>query len=446
MKPMAVLPLRDESLAAAPQSEVRILLVHGTWARGFFRQAPYHPDMPRWFEKGSTFSTTLQRLIEGMGLKPVLEEPLLWTGANALLHRAEAAQRVAQKLKKLPPVPCLVVAHSHGGNIVLRALEELDDSVTARIRVITLATPFVELFLPHPGARNFERLQLAMFLFLVAFGTLTSRWLSPDISYWSIASVVVPAAAFMLWVLRAEEKEMHAIGSLKSCLAVRLKHGAGYSSFKQRAPRTLILRGVEDEASLLIALAAALGRLLQYARDITHRMWHAKWLAAKAAGAVLALSVLSFGGYAWMYGGEALMGSPLPMILNSIGLWSAVAVVGIPLALSGLTIVARVVCGIAAGRELFWLPNLEVSVSTAPDLVSYASPREEAVKVVTVPRRGRVLEHIRHSLYDDPDVFVPIATWLQDALRTEVLDARETRGTGRAFATTAAPKGDEPLQ
>jgi hypothetical protein len=47
-------PHTDESGGAsqATSKEVRVIMVHGTWALGLPFKKPYQPDAPRWFEKG----------------------------------------------------------------------------------------------------------------------------------------------------------------------------------------------------------------------------------------------------------------------------------------------------------------------------------------------------------------------------------------------------------
>jgi hypothetical protein len=426
--------IRSENAIDLPTEsrELRVLMVHGTWARGFFRPTPCNPKSPRWFEQGSAFSTTLLKLIEGLGVHPTLEEPLLWSGRNALLHRAEAAQRLADRLKAMPPVPCLVVSHSHGGNVVLRALDELDGEHIERLRVVTMATPFVELFLPKPGARNYERLQLAALLLLAAIQIVNIRWIVPGVPFLLSTAVAAVLGVIFAMVFSAERSETQAILRYEACLATRLKVGAGYFQFKDRVPHTLIVRGVEDEASLLIASAAALGRVVQIGRDISHRLWHMKFRALWIGAGVLAASILVLLAYGWAYGPEALFGSSIPHRIRVFGLVSSALLVGVPSALSGLAVLARMGCGIAAGRELFWLPNLEVSTSTAPDMnFGLFANWRRAMRVVTVPRQGRVLQHIRHSIYNDPDVFVAMMPWLTEALQPGSFDKAADTTSGR---------------
>jgi hypothetical protein len=65
---------------------------------------------------------------------------------------------------KDPDATAVIIAHSHGGNVALRALQHLD-SKAGRIRVVTLATPFLRVF-----ARR--SLQLSYWVKLFMFGAI----------------------------------------------------------------------------------------------------------------------------------------------------------------------------------------------------------------------------------------------------------------------------------
>src|SRR5262245_17316743 len=157
------------------QHQLLITLVHGTWPRGFFRT--FFPRIvrfeqrvreltrhqrrdppPFWFEERSPF---LARLSSELGDIPHKIKPLLWSGANSIFERDKTAQVLAEHLSaehaEHPQAIQLVIAHSHGGNIALRALHHLRqrssasqecEAHSANPLVVTLATPFVEV---HPA-------------------------------------------------------------------------------------------------------------------------------------------------------------------------------------------------------------------------------------------------------------------------------------------------------
>ena len=117
------------------------------------RRQPWEPP-PFWFEEGSPF---LARLSTELHDIPHKITPLLWTGENSIRIRDETAQVLAKQLSaehaEHPQATQLVIAHSHGGNIALRALHLLHQPDDSRLceadgptpLVVTLATPFIEV-------------------------------------------------------------------------------------------------------------------------------------------------------------------------------------------------------------------------------------------------------------------------------------------------------------
>src|SRR5215471_2272279 len=151
-------------------SEVRpqllITVVHGTWPRGLFpkigrfkqrarglvRRKRLGPP-PFWFEEGSPF---LDRLSTELADIPHRIRSVLWSGANSIFVRDKTAHILAEHLSaehaEYPQATQLIIAHSHGGNIALRALHRLRQP-SSRLReaeganpiLVTLATPFIEV-------------------------------------------------------------------------------------------------------------------------------------------------------------------------------------------------------------------------------------------------------------------------------------------------------------
>src|SRR5262245_45324292 len=153
-------------LTAATMSEVRpqllITLVHGTWPRGLFpkiarfkqwvrglmRRKRLGPP-PFWFEEGSPF---LARLSPELCDIPHKIKALPWSGANSIFIRDKIAVELAEDLSaehaEHPQATQLIIAHSHGGNIALRALHHLKEHSVAQAAnplIVALATPFIEV-------------------------------------------------------------------------------------------------------------------------------------------------------------------------------------------------------------------------------------------------------------------------------------------------------------
>lgn len=126
---------------------LRIVLVHGTWGRGFDPDTVAPPPVPRWFEPESEFCRTLKgRLAGRLGSAVVVE--FLWSGANSIREREEAAAELAafldRSIVQAPQALHFILAHSHGGNVAIDALAKMEQSA-GRIHIVTLATPFLSI-------------------------------------------------------------------------------------------------------------------------------------------------------------------------------------------------------------------------------------------------------------------------------------------------------------
>jgi hypothetical protein len=134
-----------------------ITLVHGTWPRNVWRDVfltPFYGKWPTrsfprslWFADGSEFRNRLCAGLSKRGLSARIS-PFLWSGANSVRERDKAAQELAEHIRAKqfdhPGSIQVVIAHSHGGNVALRALDQ--PGVTGdEIFITTIAAPFVEI-------------------------------------------------------------------------------------------------------------------------------------------------------------------------------------------------------------------------------------------------------------------------------------------------------------
>src|SRR5262249_44113255 len=184
--------------------QLLITLVHGTWGRGFLWSRPL------WFEGGSPFRTRLSAELNGI---PHKFTPLLWSGANSIFVRDKTAHALAEHLSaehaERPQATQLVIAHSHGGNIALRALHQLQQRDASQLSggekqtplVVTLATPFVEVHHADFGARPFciRVALLVSIMYLVAW-LQPSSYLGPPGSAYDIIFAAVMVAISYFWV------------------------------------------------------------------------------------------------------------------------------------------------------------------------------------------------------------------------------------------------------
>lgn len=159
------------------RNQLRITLVHGTWGRGLSPSSKASDRPLFWFESYSRFWIRLSIGLYGI---PHEIKPLIWSGSNSIFARDETAYALAQTLfnehLENPRATQIVIAHSHGGNIALRAFEYLNKLRTSQAStvadpsplIVTLAAPFVEVHPADFGRRPFlVRLALVLSTILI---------------------------------------------------------------------------------------------------------------------------------------------------------------------------------------------------------------------------------------------------------------------------------------
>ena len=167
----------------------------------------------------------------------------------------------------------IVIAHSHGANVALRAMTHLGADAS-RVRIVTLAAPFLRVFVPEfAGAlAGFDPPVVAtggilMALFMVfsaliwsamnAFTGINSIDGPPD--SWLFAGM---AAGFVAGLIIAWWLSSIFINGWRD-RPRKIKQAAAYDTRGSSTPRVLVIRGVDDEASLFLA-AGAIGSRLSY--------------------------------------------------------------------------------------------------------------------------------------------------------------------------------------
>lgn len=269
-------PAMDDTPADAGQvSRCSIILVHGTWGRGIF---PKMSDLSRsyfratkgWFEEGSQFCSRLDAALKNASLDwPI--RAFLWSGANSVHARDCAARDLSNQLRedlKDPDTTAVIIAHSHGGNVALRALQDLAPKA-GRIRVITLATPFLRVFARRSLQLSSDvkgLMLLAIWMMLLAsllvldfvcqMQGLETPLTTRNELVVEIITVLSGVAAFFIMEWLSE-----VFTNPRAALAIEeLTH---YDTKGTAAPRMLVIRGVDDEASLSLA-AGSIGSRLSF--------------------------------------------------------------------------------------------------------------------------------------------------------------------------------------
>lgn len=123
--------MKNSSLETAAEPLAMVHVVHGTWG-----------SRSGWTREGQ--SPLIDSLRQRFG-DSVRIARLSWSGANHQAARRKAAAELAQRLAVDAEHgrDSFVIAHSHGGNVALQAINLVGPSMRERIHLILLATPFL---------------------------------------------------------------------------------------------------------------------------------------------------------------------------------------------------------------------------------------------------------------------------------------------------------------
>ena len=348
------------------------------------RQAKYRS--PFWFEEDSQF---LARLCAELHDIPHKIAPLLWSGANSIDVRDETAHALAEHLSaehaEHPQATQLVIAHSHGGNIALRALHHLKQRDASRPRaeplVVTLATPFVEV---HHADLGFFRPFFFRGAMVVIILSVAWAGLSYVLSF--LPALPVPFG---------KRPSTFAIGVLVGFLAwrwLRKQKPARQNKLEALKDATqmgdltpvdqlLVVRAIDDEASLTMAL----GTIFNYATVTSIACVYAVFFG------VLEISLLI----------EQLWSSWLVELARP----AYAAIMFSLMVLFIMFMVSRTV----HGRELARSPiECQINTQSTPDAVSLS-------KIITLVQR-KYVKSLRHGIYDHEDCAKTISDWVRSQL------------------------------
>ena len=109
-----------------------ITLIHGTWARAAL-----------WTRPDSALCQTLKATADKSGAE-IEFRPYVWSGANRLKARSCSGlvKQLRQEIEQAPDASHFLIAHSHGGNIMVEALRAPGIGSMC-LAIVTLSTPFV---------------------------------------------------------------------------------------------------------------------------------------------------------------------------------------------------------------------------------------------------------------------------------------------------------------
>jgi hypothetical protein len=432
----------DGGAASVEPAKKRLVvtLVHGTWGRGFIpgdsnlssgawpTRFPFkylaRASSPLWFKPEAEFVRGLQTMTQ------CEVREFCWSGANSVLARYRAARQLQALIAADPPdVKSVIIAHSHGGNVALKAAWNLERKASS-MHIVTLATPFVRV-IPRWWNPSFIEAFLPM---LLTIGVLVAHqfggWAQRHIQFFSagplrlidfVMIVLVlgfPAMLISVFLTRfvfnpgpvrghiAEDK------SFFVWRPFRLAQAANYVSDSQFGPKLLVLRGVDDEASLVLAFGSIGARLSHAVRNLLQKKIFA------AAIILWPLLVYAFGSSRMQFVSVAIPAVALLLMLLPGFFYSVF------------------------GREFaFGSVRCEIASNSAPD--------SSRAKVVTPAQWDTdVLGGLRHSLYDHPECVPQIVLWLGEE---GVIDDLETKtrawmwDMGRRMEEVRRESGDGDL-
>jgi hypothetical protein len=396
--------------------KLRIIMVHGTWGRGFFPDSKIFTSKKlRWFEPGSPFHTALLAHPRAKGIETETR-PLKWSGANSFRQRDEAGKRLAEMIDAEATAhfqwPVLIIGHSHGGNVIGRAMTHTRSALD-RTYAATLATPFLEVF--KTATPRFQVISLHMLGYLIIislFFTLLFLALSSSSPGEPVpgptAVVVAGILFFMALTLFVLPDLVYMYVNKQNDLLERI---SSQSALADIVNRTLVVRGIDDEAALVIAGGAIAARMISLTLSIVGVLGPSLLF--------IVMPVISVLFMAWVFLIRFLPAEFRSHAVNIFKGWpdAPVSILLIFLIVVLLSACVFVLVLLSAmfratyGREMMLAGlNCEVSVHSAPD--------GTAASVVTL-RQCEPARRLRHYIYDHPHCATTVAHWIASGLQAE---------------------------
>jgi hypothetical protein len=404
----------------AATCDLFVTLVHGTWPRGALRDVlltPFYGAWPSdfrpkllWFAEGSEFRNRLAAALEKRLLSARISS-FLWSGKNSVRERDKAARQLAEHIRNKqlshPSSTHLLIAHSHGGNVALRALNHLG-SAHDEIFIATLATPFVEI-LPariSPKDSGLTESTWAAFVGVLTLFPILFLLDASGLPYviGLIAGLLAGMGCgklFVLWIRRWRVKNAAKVGELVELTSL---------SPRIRKHPILVLRAADDEASLSLG-AAAIGNRLST-------------LLAKWSVVIFPFLLVGLVGFFLVSAAGANFFQTEPFL----SWWKRIDAISIPWLPWIIALVLFVFLFAPGafkssyGRELLLnARGCEINSHSAPDTIDQQSKAQSASDfspsswgtVVTLHQTAEVRRRRRHGLYNDPQCADRIAGWLK---------------------------------
>jgi len=404
-----------------------ITLVHGTWGRGFF--APLREE-GTWFTAGSDFRKALAGALNKHRFSFSIYS-FLWSGANSVRERDKAAHELAEHLraKQLENSDStqVVIGHSHGGNVALRALDQPELN-QENILLATIATPFVEILRSKLSPKETQRLLISLlivtivfFLFPFHYFIIMKLLINKQIT--EFTSIIIVMSFFLVFALLFRPL-VSTWGAKRSAKIDELCKLTSLSSSIRRHP-LLILRALDDEASLVLAAGAIGNRLSALIGSWSYRIFLFLMMLLGVPLLLFALFYLTIEVFRFEsfivrvqnFLGP-LFGSWVPPYFTTLG-W--LFVLGL-IALIAFLLLPGAFKSVYGKELLFNSQDCQINSQSVPDSIDRQSEFHSCSKrpgwatVITLHRLDEVRRGRRHGLYNDPQCAERIAAWLQNEL------------------------------
>lgn len=421
----------QEERDADAQQKLVVILVHGTWGRGFFGYRKR--DRPRWFDKDGGFTG---RLIQEFGQKGISADfvSISWSGSNSLAERDLASRTLADDLVRLhsldPHSTKIVIGHSHGGNIALKSLSYLNPIVPKPL-IVTIATPFLQIFEWKRSIMSYLMAAVAFIIIVKSTGDIIidaylnlvrayNQGTNP-ILYYSLLGIGFILSGLLLKMTTSILDLFGAIpGKGYVRILAKFRSHASFRNFSANSPPTLVLRGIDDEASLMLSLGLIttwISRLIfSVVTPLVLLGTLSPWIVEKVVG----IGSVS-GGHDRDVVSACLSRQPMPntispllrqaveeyenelcinKILDLLSFWP-------PIFLATLMFFVSLALS-TFGRELFFGGLFcEVNFGSAPD-------GRGLFEIRTLGESRDLRRLLRHKLYDNAQCAPTIAQWIAD--------------------------------
>jgi hypothetical protein len=399
-----------------------ITLVHGTWPRNVWRDVfltPFYGRWPSgsfpkslWFADGSEFRNRLTAALSKHGLSAQIT-PFLWSGANSVRERDKAARELVEHIRAkqadYPSSTQVLIAHSHGGNVALRALDQL--GVTRdEIFIATIATPFVEIVRTKPSPTETRRVD-----YMVGVTGTSLLVLIPIVFDVELRRLgyIVSLVPLLLWLL---------FRLLRARDTAKVDELVGLTSLSASVRRhpLLVLRALDDEASLVLAAAAIGNRLSRLLTRWSYKIWVSlMFLGLSVIALLILLAIIRLSQFGALF--LDFMARYLSVDWFSLKRLAKLEMVSL-LAFFAFLFVPGAFKSFY-GKELLLInQGGEINSQSAPDSIdrksefqSESTPTNWGM-VVTLHQAEEARRGLRHGLYDDPQCTERIAGWLQSEL------------------------------